>query len=115
LDKDCIFCKIASGQIGSDKVYSDDKVVAFRDISPQAPSHIIIIPRQHIGRIEEAVDFSVFSDIFRSVNAIIKGDTGHTYKNGFRVVANSGMFGGQTVDHLHFHLLAGRQMLWPPG
>ncbi len=112
---DCIFCKIASGVIKSDIIYKNEKVIAFRDIFPQAPAHIIIIPVEHVEKIEAVKNYGVFREIFEAINAIIKEDAEGLFKNGFRVVANSGRAGGQTVDHVHFHLLAGRQMLWPPG
>ncbi len=112
---ECIFCKIASGEMNADIVYRDDKVVAFRDIAPQAPVHVIIIPADHVERIEAVKNYDIFGEIFRAINVIIKDDATGAFKQGFRVVSNSGRAGGQTVDHLHFHLLSGRQMLWPPG
>ncbi len=110
---DCIFCSIASGRIKSDTVYSDDKVIAFKDISPQAPHHFVVIPREHYARLEDVMSGDIFSGIFGAINAIIT-KTGLD-KGGYRVVANSGRDGGQTVDHIHFHVLGGRQMKWPPG
>ncbi len=112
---DCIFCKISQGKIKSDIVYKNDKVTAFRDIAPQAPTHIIVIPNEHIEKVENVKNMEIFSDIFSAINDIINNDRSGVFKNGFRIVVNSGIDGGQTVWHLHFHLLAGRQMLWPPG
>lgn len=112
---DCIFCKIASGLVKSDIVYKNKDIVAFRDIAPQAPAHIVVIPAEHIEKVEAVTNYDIFGGIFEAINAIIKSDTSGVFKDGVRIVANSGRFGGQTVDHLHFHLLAGRQMFWPPG
>ena len=110
---DCIFCGIAQGSIKSETVYSDKDVVAFYDINAQAPVHIVVIPRIHIENPEAAKDSGVFSRIFEAVNKIVieKG----LDKNGYRVVVNSGKEAGQTVPHLHFHILSGRPMRWPPG
>jgi len=112
---DCLFCKIIEGQIPSNKVYEDDTVLAFRDIEPQAPEHIIIIPKEHIKSANEitAENSKVLANIFE-VAAKIAKDLGFADK-GFRVVNNCGEDGGQTVPHLHFHLLAGRFLQWPPG
>ncbi len=112
---DCIFCSIASGGIPTDFVYSDDRVVAFKDIEPQAPIHILIIPREHITSALELTDKGgdIVSHIFK-VAAKIAKDMGFD-KDGFRLVNNCGKDGGQTVSHLHFHLLAGRYLQWPPG
>lgn len=117
--KDCIFCKIADKKTASDIVFEDSGVVAFRDIDPKAPVHIVLIPKEHIGKVTDAPDGSVFSGIFSAVNRIVRdGLAGHgsdLVNDGFRVVVNSGKHGGQAVEHLHFHLLGGRQMQWPPG
>ncbi len=112
---DCIFCKIIKGEIPSSKVYETDKVYAFRDIEPQAPHHIIIIPKEHIGSANEisADNSAVIADIFLAAAEIAKAE-GFSEK-GYRIVNNCGEDGGQTVKHLHFHLLAGRSLQWPPG
>ncbi len=112
---DCIFCKIAAGQIPSKKVYEDDLVLAFHDIAPQAPLHILIIPKKHFSTILEIEnsDKEIIGHIFLIANKIAK-DMGF-HKKGFRIVVNCNSDGGQTVFHLHFHLLAGRMMHWPPG
>lgn len=111
----CIFCRIVKGEIPSKKVYEDDHVLAFHDIAPQAPVHILIIPKKHFStilEIEES-DKSLIGHIFTVANKIAK-EQGFS-ERGFRIVTNCNSDGGQTVFHLHFHLLAGRQMHWPPG
>jgi histidine triad (HIT) family protein len=112
---DCIFCKIAEGKIPSKKVYEDDYVLAFYDIAPQAPVHILIIPKKHFSTILEIEqsDRELIGHIFLIANKIAK-DMG-VNERGFRIVVNCNRDGGQTVFHLHFHLLAGRTMHWPPG
>jgi len=113
--QDCIFCKIIKGEIPSDKVYEDDKVLAFRDINPEAPVHIIIIPKKHIVSLNEATkeELEILSHILLVVkNIAIENKIAET---GYRLVNNCGIDGGQTVAHLHFHLLGGRNLVWPPG
>lgn len=112
---DCLFCKIKDGEIPSKKVYEDELVYAFEDIEPQAPVHIIIIPKAHIASANEidGENCAVVGHIF-SVAAKIAKDKGFAEK-GYRVVNNCGEDGGQTVGHIHFHLLAGRNLQWPPG
>ena len=109
---DCIFCKIASGDIPSRKAY--ELVLAFYDLEPQAPEHILIIPKDHIASPAEitADNSALVAHIFEVAAQLAKEKN---WQNGFRVVTNSGKDGGQTVPHLHFHLLAGRAMGWPPG
>lgn len=111
---DCLFCKIAQGIIPSKAVFQDKRIYAFPDINPQAPLHVLIIPREHIASLHEADEshkellghmLSMAAEIARQ-NGLGKG---------YRVVANIGPNGGQTVDHLHLHLLGGRAMTWPPG
>lgn len=112
---DCIFCKIINGDIPSKKIYEDDKVLAFHDISPEAPVHFLVIPKKHIGSVNEITEenSSVIAHIFTIINKIVKelnvADTG------YRVVTNCGVHGGQTVEHIHFHVMAGREMTWPAG
>lgn len=113
--EDCIFCKIAKGEIKADKIFEDDKVLAFKDLSPQAPVHILVIPKEHI---ESAKDINeensaIISHIFEVIS-YIAGDLSLN-EEGFRVVSNSGENAGQSVMHLHFHLLSGRPFSWPPG
>ena len=111
---DCLFCKIIAGEIPSNKVYEDDTVYAFRDINPQAPVHILIIPKQHIKSAAEITpeNSAVVAHIFE-VAAKLADELGCS--DGFRIVNNCGDSAGQTVKHLHFHLLAGRDLTWPPG
>ena len=113
--EDCLFCKIVAGDIPSTKVYEDDKVYAFNDIEPQAPIHIIIVPKMHISSSNELTDDNaeVIGHIF-TVAAKIAKEKGFAEK-GWRIVNNCGEDGGQTVGHIHFHLLAGRNLGWPPG
>ena len=112
---DCLFCKLANGEIPTNYIYEDDKVVAFNDIEPQAPVHILIIPKEHIASALELDDANsgIVSHIFK-VAAKIAREKGFA-DDGFRIVNNCGKDGGQTVGHLHFHLLAGRYLQWPPG
>lgn len=112
---DCLFCKIIAGEIPSTKVYEDDTVYAFLDIEPQAPTHIIIIPKAHIASGNDLTDDNaeVVGHIF-AVAAKLAKEQGFA-ENGWRIVNNCGKDGGQTVGHLHFHLLAGRNLGWPPG
>ena len=110
----CLFCSIANGTIPSNKVSEDDRILAFRDISPEAPVHIVIIPKQHISNILE-IDYSDnLGQKMLEVAAKIAKDEGIA-ESGFRIVNNCNADGGQTVFHLHFHLLGGRNLQWPPG
>ena len=111
---DCIFCKIAAGEIPSKKLFEDDRVIAFYDLNPQAPVHFLVIPKQHISGADmiNAENSDVVAYIFEVI-AKLTAELG--LKDGFRVVNNCGEDGGQTVGHLHFHVLGGRQLAWPPG
>lgn len=112
---ECIFCKIVNGDIPADKVYEDDKVIAFNDVNPQSPTHVLIIPKEHIpstNNIDEN-NSQIISHIFIVISKIVK-EKG-LENQGYRIVNNCGEFGGQTVEHVHFHLLGGRQLQWPPG
>lgn len=111
---DCVFCRIASGEIPSKKAYEDESVVAFYDLEPQAPVHILIIPKEHIASAAEITseNSSIVAHIFE-VAAKLAAENNLT--NGYRIVSNVGKDGGQSVPHLHFHLLGGRSMKWPPG
>ncbi len=111
----CLFCKIIKGEIPSNKVYEDEKVYAFHDIAPAAPVHILIVPKAHIASANElsAENADVVGHIF-AVAAKLARELGFAEK-GYRVVNNCGEDGGQTVGHLHFHLLGGRALAWPPG
>lgn len=111
---DCLFCKIINGEIPSTKVYENDKVLAFRDINPQAPSHIVIIPKSHYTDILEIPsDSDVMNEILKAVKEVAKIEG--IEESGFRVVNNCKSDGQQTVGHVHFHLLGRRQLTWPPG
>ena len=113
---DCIFCKIAGKEIPSTVVYEDEMVLAFKDLEPQAPVHVLVIPKKHVESVAalKAEDKELTAHILVDVIPQIARDLG-VAESGFRVVANTGDEGGQTVKHLHFHLLGGRSMQWPPG
>ncbi len=113
---DCIFCKIAKKEIPSAVVYEDEQVVAFKDLEPQAPVHVLIIPKKHVESVAalKVEDKELAAHILVDVIPQLARELGVAEK-GFRVVANTGDEGGQTVKHLHFHLLGGRSMQWPPG
>ncbi|MDR3256810.1 MAG: HIT domain-containing protein [Endomicrobium sp.] len=113
--KDCLFCKISEGEVPSYKVYEDEKVFAFKDINPQAPIHIIIIPKKHISGLNTVrqEDERILGCIQIVASKI--AEQFHEMKRGFRVIANCGSDGGQTVFHIHYHLLGGRVFGWPPG
>jgi histidine triad (HIT) family protein len=111
---DCIFCKLASGEIPTSKVYEDELILAFKDLDPKAPVHILVIPKEHIPGMD-AIDDSnagVIGRVFARIPGIMAAQGA---ADGYRVVCNNGTDGGQTVGHLHFHCLAGRVMAWPPG
>ncbi len=111
---DCIFCKIANGEIPSNKVYEDDKVVAFYDLEPQAPVHVLVIPREHIASAAEINESNsaVIAHVFEVAAKIAKD---LNLNDGFRIVNNCGESAGQTVKHIHFHLMGGRDFGWPAG
>jgi histidine triad (HIT) family protein len=109
-----IFGKIAKGEIPCDKVYEDDKALAFRDINAQAPIHILVIPKEEIEDISKVQEGSGLLDHLFHVATKIAKDEG-IEESGYRLVVNKGPHGGQSVDHLHIHILGGRQMVWPPG
>ncbi|TMD96601.1 MAG: histidine triad nucleotide-binding protein [Chloroflexi bacterium] len=112
---DCLFCRIAAGTIPATIVHSDDEVVAFRDINPQAPTHVLVVPREHIVSAAELTPAQdhLWGRLLHVAQSIAD-DEGQT-DAGYRLVTNVGRNGGQTVPHLHLHLLAGRRMTWPPG
>lgn len=112
---DCIFCKIIKGEIPSEKVFENENVIAFKDISPAAPVHILIIPRKHISSINdiEDDDVNIIGEVFLAAKEIAK-KLG-IVEDGYRVVSNCGEKAGQTVMHLHYHLIGGRKLTWPPG
>ena len=110
---DCLFCKIAAGEIPSDCLYQDEQVYAFRDIAPQAPTHFLVIPKEHIE--SAACITPENSKVIAHAFEVIARLAGELGLDGFRVVSNVGESAGQTVRHLHFHVLSGRDMTWPPG
>lgn len=110
---DCIFCRIVKKNIPSSIVYEDEKILAFNDIAPQAPVHIIVIPKEHTASITELKDYSILGDLYKIINRLAAEEG--IDKSGFRVVVNHGKDSGQAVPHLHFHLLGGRGLSWPPG
>ncbi len=107
---DCLFCKIAAGEIPSTCVYSDDDVFAFRDINPQAPTHIVVIPREHVASGVKDITSENSAVVAKCFEAIAKIAEQEGLKGGYRVVSNCGPDAGQTVPHLHFHLLGGEKM-----
>ena len=111
---DCLFCKIAAGTIPVDRVYEDDLVLAFPDINPQAPQHLLIIPKQHLTSTKEALAEHT-PMLGRLLATAAQVAETKELSNGYRLVINTGPDGGQTVHHLHLHLLGGRPMHWPPG
>lgn len=112
---DCLFCKIAAGDIPSNKLFEDDQLLAFYDIDPQAPVHFLVIPKKHIdsAAVLTEDDAALLGHIY-AVIAQLAAQFGIA-ENGYRVVTNVGADGGQSVKHLHFHVLAGRSLAWPPG
>ena len=114
-DEGCLFCRIASGDAEADVVHATDHVVAFRDITPRAPVHILLIPREHIGSVRGIREKhgGMLADLMISAAHVAKAEG--IDKGGWRLVTNVGADAGQTVQHLHFHLLGGRRMGWPPG
>jgi histidine triad (HIT) family protein len=112
---DCLFCKIIAGQIPGNIVFQDDQLVAFKDINPQAPLHVLIVPRRHIASLNDLTpaDDALVGSLFRAAAALAKE---HGYaERGYRTVFNTNREAGQTVFHIHLHLLAGRPLTWPPG
>lgn len=112
---DCLFCRIVAGTVPSTKVYEDATVVAIRDIAPRAPTHLLLLPREHLASVNELTDghaqlvghlFAVAAELARREGIA---------EAGYRIVTNVGRWGGQTIDHLHFHLMGGRPFEWPPG
>lgn len=114
MNTDCLFCKILAGQIPANRIYEDEFCIAFPDIDPQAPTHLLIVPKEHIPSQAKAM-----ADHERLIGHLMvaAADLARSRKldKGYRVVVNTGEEGGQTVQHLHLHLLGGRQMKWPPG
>ena len=115
VDQECVFCKIARREIPADILHVSDKVVAFRDLNPQAPTHILLIPKEHIVSVAEIEDrhAGMLADMMQAATHLARAEG--IDRTGFRLVTNAGSDGGQEVFHLHVHLLGGRQMRWPPG
>ena len=110
---DCVFCKIASGEIPTDAIYEDENLIAFNDLDPQAPIHFLVIPKKHITSLSTLSDSD--SQLIAEIMKVIR-DLAKKYDlTGYRVVSNIGEEGGQSVPHLHFHVLGGRSFHWPPG
>jgi histidine triad (HIT) family protein len=114
-DPECLFCRIVAGEIPSTRVHEDDAIIAIRDIAPRAPTHILVLPREHIPSASDlsAGDGPLLGRIFEITANLAR--TEGLADRGYRVVTNVGTWGGQTVDHLHFHLMGGRSFTWPPG
>ena len=115
MNKDCLFCKIIAGEIPSAKVYEDDVCVAVNDISPQAPTHILIVPHKHIDSMDKATksDSETLGHLLLTAAEIAREK--NFAENGYRTIINTNSDGGQTIFHLHVHLLGGRQFVFPPG
>jgi histidine triad (HIT) family protein len=110
---DCIFCRIVSGEIPAAIVAKTDRAIAFRDVNPQAPTHVLVIPREHIDSLAHAEDAALLGELMAFAAEVARTES--ISEGGYRVVANIGHNGGQTVSHLHLHVLGGRPMTWPPG
>jgi len=114
-DPDCIFCRIVAGEIRSTVVYAGDDLLAIRDIAPRAPTHILLLSREHIASAADltTADAPLLGNVYATAAALAESEG--IADRGYRVVTNVGQWGGQTVDHLHFHLMGGRSFTWPPG
>jgi len=113
-EADCLFCRIAAGEIPAERVHEDDEVIAFRDINPQAPTHVLVIPRRHVADLDAVApsDGDLLAALFSAVQRVAR-DAG--IAGAYRLVSNVGWQAGQSVLHLHLHVLGGRRMGWPPG
>ena len=111
---DCLFCKIAAKELGSEIVHETDNTIAFQDINPAAPTHILVIPKRHIASAQElqSSDGDLLAELFQTIGTVASGAG---VGGGYRLVTNIGAEAGQSVDHLHFHVLGGRSLSWPPG
>ena len=112
---DCLFCKILDGEIPCDKVYENEHVIAFRDLNPQAPTHVLVIPRKHISTVNDlsADDKNIVGEMMLAAQAVAKQEG--IDDSGYRLIMNCNEGAGQTVFHIHLHVLGGRRMNWPPG
>jgi histidine triad (HIT) family protein len=115
MSTDCLFCRIAAGEVPATRVHEDDLVVAIRDVAPRAPTHILLMPREHIASAVDLTDADapVIGRLFAAAAQIARREG--IAENGYRLVSNVGRWGGQTVEHLHVHLMGGRAFDWPPG
>ena len=111
--QDCLFCRIVAGEIPCTKVYEDEEVLAFRDINPQAPTHVLVIPKAHVGNIASMPSGDVLGPVFAAAAKVACQEG--IDKSGYRLVFNVGADAGETVPHLHLHVLGGRALCWPPG
>ena len=115
-DPNCLFCKIEAGEIPSDRVYEDEQVIVFRDVNPRAPTHVLAIPRRHVPSIHSLTDSPEDSALLAALFAALRKVAAQSgLEDAYRVVTNVGPAAGQSVPHLHLHLLGGRAMSWPPG
>jgi histidine triad (HIT) family protein len=114
MPSDCLFCRIVAGEVPSQRLHEDDLVIAIRDINPQAPSHVLVLSREHIASAAELreTDGELLGAIFGALADIADREG---LSRGYRIVTNVGEWAGQSVDHLHFHLIGGRRLTWPPG
>ncbi len=112
---DCLFCKMVSGEIEPDKVFESEELLAFKDINPQAPTHILVVPKKHIATTNDLTqaDQNLVGQMVLTAQEIAAKEG--IAESGYRLVLNCNQHGGQSVDHIHIHLLGGRQMMWPPG
>jgi histidine triad (HIT) family protein len=115
-EQDCLFCKIINGNAAGDVVYQDPRCVVIRDINPQAPTHVLVIPREHMDSLDDASqkDESLLGHLLR-ISARVAYEHGLSDSGGYRTVINTGRGAGQSVSHLHLHVMGGREMTWPPG
>jgi len=115
-EQDCLFCKIINGNAAANVVYQDNRCVVIRDINPQAPTHVLVIPREHIESLDDASqkDETLLGHLLR-ISARVANEHGLSDSGGYRAVINTGRGAGQSVFHLHVHVLGGREMTWPPG
>ena len=114
-DAACLFCRIVAGEIPATMVHEDDEILAIRDIAPRAPTHVLFLPKAHIPSADDltAADGELLGRIFGAIAEVARSEG--IAANGYRVVTNVGTWGGQSVDHLHFHVMGGRAFAWPPG
>ncbi len=115
-DPDCLFCRLVAGEIPSDRVFEDETVIVVRDVAPRAPTHVLAMPRRHVPSLDTLTDSgddtALLASLFAALRSVAREGG---LENGYRIVSNIGPAGGQTVPHLHLHLLGGRAMTWPPG